>query len=348
MRNVFRVFLPLIAIILFVRYYFTDPPGLQPAEGYPVWLKEGVDKQTQQTSGFSYTGGSGSIRKFISCDDVGKIHRIEIDESGPEALIRITEIVFSEKVKELFSKFKRADLEEIMYDKSTGKILISIEGHEYSSNDPMIYRNKEGIYELSFNKDINTFDTLVDIRRLSLPKEVYEHTFDNIGFEGFSATKSHLYIGLENFQKKDGEFTDSTYLYIVNRNTGGLKTIQTGEFGITSISGLHAVDDKLLYGIDRNRRQLFRIIFDDNHEVISSDKLVLELTVPGHRDIASILGIAPESVTIDGNGSFYIAIDPWAAFYKPDLAQRKLLSEEALFNFRKEVPILYKYNNEFR
>jgi hypothetical protein len=45
---------------------------------------------------------------------------------------------------------------------STNKILLVIEGHEYSSNDPMIYRQKEGVYEMTFNKDINTFDTLTD------------------------------------------------------------------------------------------------------------------------------------------------------------------------------------------
>ena len=348
MRHLIRVFLPLIAIIIFVRFYFANPPGMQPVGNYPIWLRDSSERQTEQTSGLFFIGMYNDKKNFISCDDIGKINRIEVDESQLIPYPNITPIEFSDEVKTLFSKFKKIDMEEIVYDKSTNKILLVIEGHEYSSNDPMIYRQKEGVYEMTFNKDINTFDTLLTIKRISLPKEIYTYTFDNIGFEGFSATKDFFYLGLENFQKTDGQFTDSTYLYIYDRATDSLKAISTREFEISSISGLYAIGDKTLFGIDRNMKQMFRLDFDEDHNVISSERKLLDLILPGHKDMANIPGIAPESITVDNEGAFYVAIDPWLSFYKPDLAQRKLLSDENLFNFKKEVPLLYKFNNEFK
>ncbi len=348
MRHLVRVFLPLIAIIIFVRFYFENPPGAQPIDNYPIWLRDSEDRQTQQTSGLFYLGTHNDKKNFISCDDIGKVNRLVIDESKNPPVPLIIPIEFSEEVKALFSKFKKTDMEEIAYDKVTNKLLLVIEGHEYSSNDPMIYRQKEGVYEVTFNNDIFTFDTLMSIKRLSLPEEVYSYTFDNIGFEGFAVTPGYFYLGLENFQKANEQFTDSTFLYVLKRGSNELKTISTRELGISSISGLYAPDDATLFGIDRNMRQMFRIDFDEEHNVVSTDKKTLDLSVPGHKDMANILGIAPESITMDEKGAFYVAIDPWLSFYKPDLAQRKLLSEETQFNFRKEVPIIYKFRNEFK
>jgi hypothetical protein len=347
MKNLIRVFLPLIAIIIFVRYYTGTDPDLQAIDNYPVWLRDISGNQTNQTSGFSYIGEKNGIKNFISCDDIGKVNRVEVTESGSAPVVKITPIEYSDRVKELFAKFKKTDMEEIMYDRHSDRILLSIEGHEYSSNDPMIYRKKEGIYEITFNKDIYTFDTLLTIRRLTLPEEIYAHTHDNIGFEGFSATDNFFYIGLENFQKVNDQFTDSTYLYVINRKSSECKTISTRELGITSISGLYAQDDRILFGIDRNMRIMFRIEFDEIHNVVNVDKRLLDLNVPGHKDMSNIAGIAPESITMDDAGAFYVAIDPWLLFYKPDLAQKKMLSDEEQFNFKKEVPILYKYKNEF-
>lgn len=347
MKNMIRVFLPLIAILLFVRFYFSNLPVMKPAGNYPVWLKDSAGNQTRQTSGLCFTGSDGNVKRFISCDDIGVVNRLEIDESGTEPRVRIYPVEYSQQIRDLFAKFKKTDMEEIMFDPHNNRILLSIEGHEYSSNDPMIYRQKEGIYELTFNKDISSFDTLLTIKRLALPEEIYKFTFDNIGFEGFSATKDFFYIGLENYQKDNEQFTDSTFLYVVNRRSGSVRTISTKEHEVSSISGLYAADDRTLYGIDRNRRIMFMLKFDDDHNIVSSERKALELGVPGFRDMTNIPGIAPESVTMDDRGSFYIAIDPWLAFYRPDLAQRKLLGEEAEFNFKKEIPIMYKFNNEF-
>jgi len=347
MKHVLRIFIPLIVIIVFVNFYFKDKNLLKPVDNYPVWMLDPEGKQTDQTSGLCFVGEKDGKKIFISSDDIGKINRIAIDESvSPPALI-IDEIHFSDNLKSLFSKFKKTDMEEIFYDRHNNKIYISIEGHEYSSNDPEIYRKKEGIYELTFNKDILTFDTLLTIRRLELPKEVYAHTFDNIAFEGFTATEDYFFLGLENLQTPKNEFTDSSLIYIIDRKTNELHTIRTGELGITSVCGLYAKDNHNLLGIDRNRRTLFYIKFNQEFSVKRHEIRDLELSIPGHPDINKILGTAPESITRDYEDNIYVAIDPWKDVYKPDFTERRRMSKTELENFLNFVPILYKFKYEF-
>ncbi len=239
-------------------------------------------------------------------------------------------------------------MEEIFYDKFTNKIFLSIEGHEYSSYDPQIYKKKEGIYEITFNKDILTFDTINTIKRITLPQEVYDHTFDNIGFEGFSATENYFFIGLENYSVDGTNFSDSTLIYIWNRKTNELKTLNTRDLKISTVCALYAEDDFNLYGIDRNRRRMFYIRFNEDHTVNKSDIRDIDLSIPLHRDINSIIGFAPESLTFDAKGNMYVAIDPWTDFYKPDITGRKRLSTGELKNFNDAVPIMYKFKNQFR
>lgn len=343
-----RVFIPLIVIIVFVSLYFIHSGVMEPVQNYPVWMKDSANIQTDQTSGLSYVGKIDNKKIFISCDDVGKMHRLTVDESNNPPALSIKEISFSDKIKELFQKFKKTDMEEIFYDKFNDRILLSIEGHEYSSHDPLIYRKKEGIYEITFNNDITSFDTIQTIRRLWFPDEVYAHTFDNIGFEGFTATKDYYFLGLENYQKSGNEFSDSTILYIVNRKTDGLKSIVTGNLKISSICGLYAVDNFNLYGIDRNRMSMFYINFNEDFSVNRVVIREMDLCVPLHKDINKIIGIAPESITFDDEGFIYVSIDPWKDFYKPDLTDKKKLSPDEMKNFSDYVPILYKFKNTLK
>ena len=348
MKHLLRVILPLIAIIVFINFYYDSTDSLKTIDNYPVWMKDSAGVQTDQTSGMCFIGIKNNRRIFLSADDIGKINRIILDESKNPPQIFIEPIHYSEEVKLLFSKFKKTDMEDIYFDSLNNKILLSIEGHEYSSNDPEIYRKKEGIYEITFNGNISTFDTLLTIKRLNLPKEVYKFTFDNIGFEGFSSTQNYFFLGLENFQTPKNEFTDSSIIYIVSRNTNELKSINTRELKISSISGLYSEDDFNLYGIDRNRRSVFYIKFNPDFTVDKCIIKTLDLPIPGHSDMNKLLGTAPESITFDYNNNFYVAIDPWKDIYKPDIAERKRLSKEEMDNFYQFVPIIYKFKNELR
>lgn len=347
MRHVLRVLFPLIVIIIFIKFYTGSQGEIESIDNYPIWMKDSSGKHTDQTSGLFYVGMSNNKKVFISCDDIGKMNRLIVDENVFPPAIEIIEIKFSDSVTSLFKKFKKTDMEEIYYDSLKNKILLSIEGHEYSSYDPEIYRQKEGIYEITFNKDILTFDTLLTIKRLKFPKELYAHTFDNIGFEGFSATDNYFFLGLENFQAKGDVFSDSTILYIFNRKTSELIAIGTKDLQISTICGLYSVDDYNLYGIDRNKKNMFHIKFNPDFTVENIAIKEMNLSVPMHSDINNIIGIAPESITFDNEGNIYVATDPWKDIYKPDISVKKRLSTEELENFYQYIPMMYKFKNPF-
>lgn len=348
MRNLLRLILPLVAIIIFVDLYFANQKGIQPIDNYPIWMKDSLNNQTNQTSGIFYVGEKDGLKIFISCDDIGKINRLSVNEKMNPPQLTISEIVFSEEVHSLLKKFKKSDMEEIFYDKNNNKIYISLEGHEYNPEYPEMYKQKEGIYESTFNKDILTFDTLLTIKKMTFPKELYSHTWDNIGFEGFTATENYFFLGLENFQAKETVFSDSTLIYILNRKTGELKSAGTRDLKISTISGLYAADDFNLYGIDRNRKSMFYIKFNADFSVNKSNTKEMDLYIPLHPDIKNVIGTAPESITFDNEGKIYVALDPWKDFYKPDLADKRKLSPVELENFNKVIPILYKFNDDLK
>lgn len=348
MKHIIRIFLPLIAIIVFVNIYFANPDGIQSIDNYPIWMMESnTPRHTNQTSGLSYIGVKDGKKIFLGVDDIGKINRLTIDENLNPPQMEIFEIPFSKEVNDLLYKFKKKDMEDIFYDKKNNRLFLTLEGHEYSSLDPEIYKQKEGIYELTFNNDILNIDSILTMKRLKLPREIYEHTFDNVGFEGLAVTDKYFFLGLENYQAEGKEFTDSTLLYILDRNTDEVKKISTRNLGISTITALYAVNDHLLYGIDRNRKSMFYIKFNDDFSVEKSESREIALSIPGHKDIDRIIGIAPESITFDDNGNIYVATDPWLVFYKPDLADRRKISKEELNNFFEGIPMLYKFGNEF-
>lgn len=348
MSHILRVFIPLIAIIVFVNLYFAHRDGIYPVGNYPIWMKDSSGKHTDQTSGLFFAGIRDGKKIFVAADDIGKIKKLEIDETHDPPVMTVYDINFSNELVTLFNKFKKVDMEDISFDSTNNRILLTIEGHEYSSLDPEIYRKKEGVYEITFNNDILTFDSLLTIKRMNLPQEVYKHTFDNIGFEGLGVTENYLFMGLENLQTPRIQFSDSTILYILNRKTNELKTINTHELKIASICGLYAEDDFNLYGIDRNRRSMFYINFNPDFTVNKFETREMHLSIPEHNDITQILGIAPESITFDYKGNIYVAIDPWRDFYKPDLTDKKKLSDPEINNFYDGIPIMYKFKNELR
>ncbi len=348
MKHIVRIILPLAVIIIFVNLYFANPTGIQPVDGYPVWMKDASGRQTNQTSGLFYAGEKDGMKIFVGADDIGKINRIAIDERVSPPELTINEIVYSDEVHSLLKKFKKSDMEDISFDKKNNKIYISIEGHEYNPEYPEMYKQKEGIYETTFNKDILTFDTLLTIRKLEFPKELYSYTYDNIGFEGLAVTDNYFFLGLENFQITEAMFSDSTILYVFNRKTKELKSLGTRDLKISTICGLYAADDYNLYGIDRNRRSMFYIKFNPDFTVQHFEIREMNLCIPFHKDINSVIGIAAESITFDNEGKIYVAVDPWKELYKPDITDRRKLTSEEMENFNNLTPILYKFNNEFQ
>jgi hypothetical protein len=347
MKNISRLFIPFIAIIIFAFVYYGEGDTLYPVDNYPVWMMDSSGNRTDQTSGLYYIGYKNGKKIFISCDDVGAIHRISLDEKNEDPVIKIDSIHFSKEAYEVIKYFRKKDFEEIVFDIKNKTVYLSVEGSEFDEIDPFKYQEVEGIYELAYNKDEFSFDTITSIRKLSLPEDIFEYTLDNISMEGFAVSDNFFFLGLENYQTELNEFTDSTILYVLNRNTNELKKINTRELRIATICGLFAVDDYTLYGVDRNARRAFYIKFNDDHSVRDFKVKDIDLSIPGHKTINMILGTSAESITLDDEGNIYIAVDPWSKFYMPDNRDKKKLSEKEINNFIDKTPILYKFKNIF-
>ena len=342
-----RVLAPLIIIIAFILFTILVNGKVEPIDGYPLWIMDSSGNHTDQTSGIYYLGTQGAKKVFLTCDDVGKINKLVIDESKTPPEIKIIEISLSNQVEEVFSSFRKKDFEDITFDSKKNEIYISVEGYAYDKKDPLTYKKYEGVYRLSCNIDALKFDSLLTINKLKLPETIFEHTQDNVGLEGIALTDNYLFLGLENCRNELQNFTDSTFLYIVDRKTYEVKTISTKDLKISTICGLFAANDFELYGIDRNARSMFRILFNPDFTVDDIETKEIDLQIPNHKDINQILGVAPESITIDEQDNIYVTVDPWRDFYKPDSQDRKFLTEEEINCFKETIPIIYKFKNPF-
>jgi len=342
-----RVLAPLIIIIAFILLTILANEKVEPIDGYPLWIIDSSGNHTDQTSGIYYLGTHDAKKVFLTCDDIGKLNKLLIDESKTPPAIEITKINLSNQVEEMFSNFRKKDFEGITFDKKKNDIYLSVEGYAYDKKDPLTFKKNEGVYELSCNNDALKFDSILTINKLILPETIFEYTQDNVGLEGIALTDNFLFFGLENCRNELQNFTDSTFLYIVDRKTNEVITISTKDLNISTICGLFAVNEFELYGIDRNARSMFRILFNPDFTVDDIAKKEIDLQIPNHKDINQILGVAPESITIDGQNNIYVTVDPWRDYYKPDSQDRKYLSEEELNYFKETIPIIYKFKNPF-
>jgi hypothetical protein len=127
-------------------------------EAYPRWLRAG-DYQTKQTSGICFLRGDKEGKHFLLADDIGVIHRLTVRE---DSVFSLKVVAFSEEVTEFLEDFPKKDFEEIVFDKYTGRVFLSIEGNGAK------YRDFVGIYELEFyNNDIFS-DSVVHITKLKI------------------------------------------------------------------------------------------------------------------------------------------------------------------------------------
>jgi len=342
-----RVFAPLILIVVFVIYVVLADGEVKSMDDYPLWIIDSAGNHTEQTSGIYYLGKTGDETIFLTCDDIGKINKLIINESITPPSIKIVEIGLSNNVLKVFTSFRKKDFEDISFDKEKNKVYLSVEGYAFDKKNPMEFKNHEGIYELSCNNDALHFDSLLTITKLDLPEKIFEYTQDNVGMEGLTLTDNYFFFGLENCRNNVSNFTDSTFLYILNRKTNDLKIIPTRKLFISSICGLYAKSDYELFGIDRNARSMFRILFNPDFAIENVELLQIDLSIPNHPDINQILGVAPESITIDDQNNIYVTVDPWKDYYKPDLQDSKKLNEKEKEYFENAVPIIYKFEDPF-
>ena len=240
---------------------------------YPRWLSDG-NFNSDQTSGIAFLKENPEGSKyFLLADDTGGILHLKISD---DTVFTIRPVHFSESFQAYIDTFPKADFEEIVYDKKNNQVFLSIEGN---GAHPEKYA---GIYLLTFRNNDVFSDTLEAINKINFtPRKVFQkYLQNNIGYEGLALDDNYYYLGLEGFT--NGKiFTDSTVLFIAERKSGEIiKQINTGPIGIHTISGLYSDRNYSVYGVDRNNKSLFHLIFDENFNLIDTTHVKIETSIP--------------------------------------------------------------------
>jgi hypothetical protein len=300
---------------------------------FPQWLKDG-DVRTEQTSGITFIKSERGLDYFLLADDIGVIHLLIIKD---EKILSIDQIEFINETQNFFPSFPKMDFEEISYDRTTGEVYLSVEGNGEHFNDYV------GIFKLIFkNRDILTKKVISIIRVNYRPENLFfKYTNWNIAYEGFTFDNNFYYLGLEGFQN-DNLFADSTLIFIGNKNDMQIiKSISTKQLGIHTICGLFSDKNYSLWGVDRNNRKIFHIIFTENFEIKSFSLYESSTQIPGYKNLNFLPSF--ESITMDDKNNLYIVDDPWKQVFVPDSITFDKLDIETKSNFKSYIPTIYKY-----
>jgi len=310
--------------------------NLTPADNYPRWLKND-DYHTSQTSGITRIKESDDgTQQFLLADDIGKIHRFFINE---DTVFSFSEIKFGTEATDYLADFPKLDFEEIFFDKYTGNVYLSIEGNEEN------HLAFHGIYRLKFFDDDICEDSVIALEKLDFePKETFfENLRWNIGYEGFTADENFFYLGLENVQTPDGEFTDSTVIRIADKATFKIvKEISTSVLGIATICGLYSDENYSLWGIDRNQRKVFKLKFDEYFNISEISFIEIKTVVPGYNNFEYVGSL--ESITMGSGNSLFLVDDPWHTYFIPTDEILNQLDNSTINNFNNFIPVIYKFD----
>lgn len=323
----FGVFVAVLAFIAPLHY-----PQNPYSPSYPRWLKSSM-YAPDQTSGITFLRDSAGVDEFLIADDIGKIHRLFIQD---DTVFTLRPLVLTGEAAALLSLFPKQDFEEIFYDRSARRVFLSIEG-----NLPSV-RHDVGIYEVYFAKNDVFCDTIIGVRKVPVsPVDTFLRYVDNnIGFEGMTASSSHIIAALEGFQTGT-DFADSTLIYFISKKSFTLDAvISTKSLGIHTVCGLAMADDSLLLILDRNQRKLFKVKLDPAFSLRLMGVLSLPPLIPGYKNRQYVF--APESVACDRQGNIFIIDDPWKRFYVPRGDALKDLDETTIQNFKNFVPVIYR------
>ncbi|MGB5530234.1 MAG: hypothetical protein WBQ32_09700 [Ignavibacteriaceae bacterium] len=231
-----KAFLLIIASAIVLVPSKQDSSGseIQLAKNYPRWLKSN-SYHTDQTSGITFLREKeDSTNEFLLADDIGKIHRLFIKD---DTVFNFSEINFSNEVSSYLADFPKLDFEEILYDKFTNKIYITIEGN---GDSHLLYH---GVFELKF-KDNNIFqDSVFALEKLNFtPKEIfYNYLEPNTGYEGLAVDEKFFYLGLEAILTQEGSFSGHSLIRIADKKSLAIvKEITTEDLEISTVCGLYS------------------------------------------------------------------------------------------------------------
>jgi hypothetical protein len=336
MRQLFRLALLLTCLLFWncTPAYESQSIDIKQDERYPRWL-ETETNQPAQTSGITYIGQiSDNQKQFLIADDIGKIHRLTIKS---DTIFVIDTIYFSVEAAAVFADFPKLDFEEIFYDKFTKNVFLSVEGNGENFLDFNVIFKINFKNNNIFENEITGFEKIV----FQPQEELNRYLSPNIGFEGLTADSKYLYLGLEG-RTQNNIYADSTLIYVLEKsNNKIIKVISTKKINIHTICGLYSDDDHSIWGIDRNNRKLFHILFDEEFSIKNFQDWQLKPSIPGYRNYSYTASL--ESLTSDGE-NIYLVDDPWYQFFKPSEDTLSKLDQETVLNFNNFVPVIYKYN----
>lgn len=328
------------SLILFIIVAFTvnltaqnENISLLPDLNFPKWLKTN-ESRTDQTSGIAFIKSECGKKYFLTADDIGFINLLTFES---DTIFSIEKVSFIDSAENYFSNFPKKDFEEITYDKRSGEIYLSVEGNGEHYNDYV------GIYKLRF-KDNDVFSKQITsvIKMSYTPASLfYNYTNWNIGYEGFALDDSYYYLGLEGFYSNI-QFADSTFIFIANKSDLNIfKEISTKNLGISTVCGLFSDEDYSLWGIDRNNRTIFHILFDEEFNIKDFSKYKGVTFIPGYHNLNYLPSY--ESITMDNENNLYIVDDPWKEVYVPNQEILNKLDNETINNFETYVPTIFKF-----
>jgi len=329
------LFVLLFSSVLCISQNIDTSLNIIPVSGYPRWLESGKNF-TQQTSGMTFLLSDEKGRQhFLLADDIGALHHLVISE---DTLLSISPVHLSPEVLEYLTPFPKKDFEELLYDRHSGKVYLSIEG-----NGPKT-KSLTGIYQLTFYQDDIFTDSVTAIKKIIIEPqdEFLKHAADNIGFEGIASDESYFYLALEGFSVK-GLFADSTLLYIVDREDFTIKKIiSTKKAGIHTICGLYSDKNYSLYGVDRNNKTLFHLEIDKDLNIKTLSLRNIPTAIPNYKSFDYVVSF--ESLTMDDSHNLYLVDDPWRSYYIPSDRVLLQLDEKTIRNFKAFIPAIYKFS----
>jgi hypothetical protein len=315
-----------------------DSSGLKihPSENYPRWLKND-SYRTAQTSGITFLRKiEESTKEFSLADDIGKIHRLFIQD---DTLFSFSEIKFSDEIVDYLSDFPKLDFEEIFYDKYSGDVYLTIEGNGEN------HLSYHGIYRLEF-KDDNIFqDSVIALEKLLFkPEEIfYNNLLPNIGYEGFTADENYFYLGLENEQISEGNFSGQTLIRIADKNSLAIvKEISTENLDISTVCGLYSDENFSLWGIDRNHRKVFKLLFDEYFNIVDLTFFEIKTLIPEYNYFEYVGSL--ESITVASEKFLFLVDDPWHKFFIPPNEILDQLDTNTVNNFNNFIPVIHKFD----
>lgn len=325
----------LSAFVIFSYQKNSSKLNISPAENYPRWLMN--DKyHTNQTSGITFLSSSNDgTLQFLLADDIGKIHRLFIKD---DTLFSFSEIKFNKEVTEYFTGFPKLDFEEIFFDKFSCDVYLTVEGN---GEDHLLYH---GIYRLKFKDNDVYQDSVTGIEKLDFePRGIfYENLKPNIGYEGFSADENYFYLGLENVQTTDGNFSGHTVIRIADKKSLKIiKEVSTDTLGIATISGLYSDENFSLWGIDRNSKKVFKLNFDEYFNVAGINIFEIKTVIPRYNNFEYVGSL--ESITIASEEFLFMVDDPWRTFFIPRDEILNQIDSTTKHNFKNFIPVIYKF-----